>query len=187
MVAPYGGMEKLFGTNPIAFSFPSNDGPVTVDISTSSLTWADVILRHRTGRELPPGCALDHNGLPTTDAGAALKGALLAFGGHRGSALSFAVQVFGVLAGGKAISKDIGDSGFFFLVFDPKLLMPVAEFKARVSALVREVEGSTPMPGVERVRIPGKGSRERNAQARRAGRIFVDEATYQALIAIASE
>src|SRR5215468_8399303 len=79
-VAPHGATEGRFGTNPICFGFPSAEEPVILDISTSAIAHAEVMLALRLGNELPEGVAFDSAGLPTRDPAAALAGAFAAWG-----------------------------------------------------------------------------------------------------------
>src|SRR5688572_2019026 len=115
-VAPHGGIDRLMGTNPFAIAFPSEDDPLIIDIGTSATTWGDVVLAQAKGEPLPEGVAVDPEGRPTVDAAAALAGAFLAWGGHRGSGLSLAVQLLGMLAGSAAVIHDVSNYGLFFLV-----------------------------------------------------------------------
>jgi LDH2 family malate/lactate/ureidoglycolate dehydrogenase len=66
-VAPFGGTEPRFGTNPIAFGFPSDDGPVIWDIGTANIDHAKVSVCMRPGQPLREGLAFDEHGQPTTD------------------------------------------------------------------------------------------------------------------------
>jgi LDH2 family malate/lactate/ureidoglycolate dehydrogenase len=74
-VAPFGSSEGRFGTNPIAFAFPSADEPIVLDFATSGVIVADAVLASRTDRQLPEGVAWDKDGNSTTDPVAALAGA----------------------------------------------------------------------------------------------------------------
>lgn len=100
-VAPHGGKRPLLGTNPIAFAWPRESSPPFVfDLATSAVARGEIELRARSGEELPPGWAIDKSGNPTTDAPEALAGALLPFGGYKGSALAIMVELLaGVLLG----------------------------------------------------------------------------------------
>ena len=69
MVAPHGGTQGRFGTNPIAFGFPTDGDPIIYDIGTSAVMYGSVHLARRLGEELPPGSAFDPDGAPTTDPG----------------------------------------------------------------------------------------------------------------------
>src|SRR5687767_7135414 len=105
-VAPYGGIDRLMGTNPIAIAFPGEDDPLVIDMSTAATTWGDVELARAKGETLPEGVAVNPQGRPTIDPAAALQGAFLAWGGHRGSALAVAIQLLGILAGSAAVIDD---------------------------------------------------------------------------------
>ena len=96
---PPGATRPALGTNPIAFGFPSADGPVIFDTGTASLMWGEVLLAAETGEKLPPGVAFDADGNPTVDGRAAARGGVTAFGGHKGYGLAFAIQALGLLAG----------------------------------------------------------------------------------------
>ena len=181
-VAPYGGMDRLMGTNPIALAFPSEDDPLIFDIGTSATTWGDAILARTKGEPLPEGVAVDARGRPTIDPGAALEGAFLAWGGPRGSALSLAIQALGVLAGSAAVIRETAGFGLFFLVIDPEALLPGGECKARMSELRRSIAASHPMPGKPAVRVPGDGSQERRRQALAAGMVTIDERVYERIV-----
>lgn len=100
-VAPAGGSRALFGTNPIAFGWPRQDRPPYVfDFATSVVARGEIELHRREGKPLPEGWAIDAEGRPTTDPEAALRGALLPFGGHKGSAISTMVELLaGVMIG----------------------------------------------------------------------------------------
>ena len=184
-VAPYGGMDRLMGTNPIALAFPSEGDPLIFDIGTSATTWGDTILARTKGEPLPEGVAVDADGRPTVDPVAALEGAFLAWGGQRGSALSLAIQALGVLAGSAAVVRETADFGLFFLVIDPEALLPGGECKARMSELRRSIAANRPMPGKPAVRVPGDHSQERRRQALAAGMVTIDERVYKRILELA--
>ena len=183
-VAPYGGIDRLMGTNPFAIAFPSEDDPLIIDIATSATTWGDVALARTKGEPLPEGLAVDPQGRPTVDPAAALDGAFLPWGGHRGSGLSLAVQLLGILAGSAPVIDDVSNYGLFFLVIDPDILMPGGNYKARVSELRRTIAANRPMAGTPNVRVPGDGSLQRRKQALAAGVVTVDERVYQRILAL---
>lgn len=100
-VAPAGGTRGVFGTNPIAFAWPRAEGhPFVFDFATSAIARGDIELHAREGKSIPSHWALDRDGNPTTDARAALEGAMQTFGGHKGSALAAMVELLaGALIG----------------------------------------------------------------------------------------
>lgn len=93
-VAPAGGSRGTLGTNPFAFSWPrQNKHPFTFDFATSEFARGEIELYRRAGKALPEGVAIDGDGKPTTDAEAAMQGAMLTFGGYKGSALSIMIEL----------------------------------------------------------------------------------------------
>jgi LDH2 family malate/lactate/ureidoglycolate dehydrogenase len=100
-VAPAGGTRPLMGTNPFAFGWPRPGGdPYVFDFATSVAARGEIELHRRAGTPLPEGWALDAEGRPTTDPVAALAGAMLPFGGHKGSAIGTMIELLaGVMIG----------------------------------------------------------------------------------------
>lgn len=180
-VAPFGGTRAALGTNPIAFGLPSSHGPVVLDMGTSAFMGTELALRERLGQLLPEGVAIDSQGRPTRDPTAARQGALLPFGGYKGYGLGFIVQALGVLAG-SAIDPD-GDDGYLFIVFKPELLVPLADFKSEVTALIERIKNVPPAPGVAEIRIPGERAFKSRERLLREG-IEVDRLVYDALAAL---
>lgn len=129
-VAPAGGRVPLFGTNPFAFAWPRTQGhPFVFDFATSAMARGDIELHHRAGKPLPPGTAIDADGNPTNDPQAALDGAMLPFGGHKGSALSLMIELLagpliGDLTSVESMAFDEGAQaapmhGELLIAFDP--------------------------------------------------------------------
>lgn len=182
-VAVFGSADRLLGTNPFAIAFPSLDDPVVIDIGTSAITWGDVLLCRAKGEPLPAGVAVDKDGRPTLDPDAALEGAFTAWGGQRGSALALAVQLLGMLAGSQMMIEDMGNYGLFFVLVDPERIMPGGKFRSEVSTLRRSVAAHRPLPGVERVRMPGDGSQGRRKQALASrSTIYLDDKVYARIL-----
>ncbi|QUS36752.1 Ldh family oxidoreductase [Falsirhodobacter algicola] len=100
-VAPTGGNRALLGTNPLAFAWPRRDEPPYVfDFATSVAARGEIELHRQAGTPLPEGWAVDAEGRPTTDPAAALDGAMLPFGGHKGSAIVTMIELLaGVMIG----------------------------------------------------------------------------------------
>jgi LDH2 family malate/lactate/ureidoglycolate dehydrogenase len=100
-VAPAGGTKALMGTNPLAFGWPRGEkAPYVFDFATSVAARGEVELHRIAGKPLPEGWAVDADGHPTTDPAAALTGAMLPFGGHKGSAISMMIELLaGVMIG----------------------------------------------------------------------------------------
>lgn len=106
-VAPAGGTQPLFGTNPFAFGWPRpGQEPFVFDFATSAIARGELELHRRGGRQLPPGCGIDSDGNPTTDPAAIAAGAMLPFGGHKGSALALMVELLAGPLIGDLTSKE---------------------------------------------------------------------------------
>ncbi|MDX5351193.1 MAG: Ldh family oxidoreductase [Paracoccaceae bacterium] len=100
-VAPAGGTRPLLGTNPLAFGWPRpGRDPYVFDFATSVAARGEIELHRRAGKPLPEGWAIDATGAPTTDPVAALGGAMMPFGGHKGSAIGTLIELLaGVMIG----------------------------------------------------------------------------------------
>jgi delta1-piperideine-2-carboxylate reductase len=154
VVAPHGSSEALFGTNPLSVGMPTSGAPLVVDISAATLIDADLRFHRLEGRPLPEGLAFDAQGDATTDAAAAMGGAVKAFGEHRGSALALAIQAFGVLAGSPPVPAMPDDSGVFLLAFDPSLFGDPDDIARRLTELLERVRVARPADPAVPVRAP---------------------------------
>lgn len=106
-VAPAGGVRKLLGTNPLAFAWPATGGnPYVFDFATSVVARGEVELYRLDGKPLPDGWGIDPAGQPTRDPAAALDGALLTFGGYKGSAISTMIEILAGVWIGDLISVE---------------------------------------------------------------------------------
>ncbi|WP_324727380.1 Ldh family oxidoreductase [Pseudomonas chlororaphis] len=133
-VAPAGGSKPVFGTNPLAFAWPRPSGqPFVFDFATSAIARGDIELHARQGKAIPEHWAIDAQGQPTTDAKAALQGAMQTFGGHKGSALAAMIELLagaliGDLTSAESMAFDAGVGaapchGELILAFDPKVFL----------------------------------------------------------------
>ncbi len=172
-VVPQGARRPLFGTNPIAFAAPcAGHPPIVFDMATSAIAHGDVQIAARKGELLPEGMGVDRDGQPTRDPAAILDGgALLPFGGHKGSALSMMVELLAAALTGGNFSFEFDWSGHpgaktpwtgqLLIVIDPGLVQG-QRFAERSAELVRQMEevGVTRLPGERRFREREKSARE---------------------------
>mmetsp|Transcript_15466 Transcript_15466/g.20769 ORF Transcript_15466/g.20769 Transcript_15466/m.20769 type:complete len:339 (-) Transcript_15466:123-1139(-) len=149
LVAPNGGMRPVFGTNPICIAVPGpEDGPLILDMATAAITLFGVVTAKANGTELPEGVAIDVEGNPTRDPVKALQGALLTFGGHKGSGLSLIVELLGGVwpggaqAGAEVPKKQARNWANTIIALDPGLLMDPYEFRSRVAKVCAHVKAS---------------------------------------------
>lgn len=188
-MAPWGGKERFLGTNPLAVGVPSRRWrPLLLDMATSVVARGKIILAAHKGESIPLGWAIDPDGNPTTDPKAALLGAVLPFGGPKGSAMALLVDVFsGVLSGanyGRYLrtledTADRQNLGHFFLAIDPAWLMPIDEFYERIDDLIGQLKATPPAPGFEKVLAPGEIEYANLERARTTGVELEDEVLEQ--------
>lgn len=184
IVAPHGGTEGRFSTNPIAFGFPSTTTPVIWDIGTSSVMLGEVMLQQRLGGLLAEGLAFAPDGQPTRDPGAALAGAFTVWGGHKGSGLSLVVQLLGMMAGQATAPRGVSDCGFLILVVDPNLLTSAEDFRQRVSDYADSVRSTRPLDPHRPVRVPFDRSVTERTRRLSENAIEVPNEVYEALIRV---
>lgn len=183
-VAMHGSYEPIFGTNPLAIGMPSAGKPIVFDMATSAIARFGVIEAKTAGRPLPAGVAVDAEGNPTTDAAAALAGAILTFGGYKGAALSMIVEVLtGPLVGAAFVGfGDVAtDCGNLAIAIHPGLLTDAEAFEADVARLTERVKSAKRLPGVEEIFIPGERGDQLWETALSSGSVTIDDALYAAL------
>ncbi len=165
-IAPTGGTEGLFGTNPIGVSFPMRDAdPIVADMATAMVARSRI--RHMLAagqKNIPEGWALDPSGRPTTDPAEAVKGSVLPIGGPKGYALSLMVEVFcSALSDGEPgfqvtyenVVKRPSNICHFFLALNPQGFAGAKTFETRMSHIADMVGKAKPMAGAEPPRLPG--------------------------------
>ena len=166
-IAPWGGKKAYFGTNPIAFGFPTRqEPPVIVDMSSSVVARGKIILAAAEGREIPEGWAIDEEGIETTDATAALRGAVLPLGGAKGYALAMAVEIMSGVLSGAAFGPHVNNLykdddlpanvGHSFIVLDIARWMPLDDYYARMDQFLKEVKSVPRAKEVEEIFYPGE-------------------------------
>lgn len=176
-IAPWGGRAAFLGTNPIAFGFPpaeEGEPPVISDLSSSLVARGKIMQAQKAGQPIPEGWAIDAEGRPTTDAGEALKGAILPLGGAKGYALALAVEMLcGILTGASFgphtgnLYKDgdkPADIGHVILLLSPGNWLDGSTYSSAVAEFIGEIKRSPRTPGTDEIRIPGE-RRARNAAA----------------------
>ncbi len=166
---PWGGIELLLSTNPIAVAIPAlKELPIVLDMATSVAAYGKVKTKAQRGEPMPEGWMSDALGRPLTDPRRAEEGFLLPIGGHKGYGLAL---VFGLLAGtlnGAAFGRNVVDfnkddttptnTGHVIMALDIARFSPVDTFKKSVDEVIEEIRNSKRRPGVDRIRLPGEQS-----------------------------
>jgi (2R)-3-sulfolactate dehydrogenase (NADP+) len=170
----WGGKRALFGTNPIAATFPRRRGaPLVIDVSLSAVARGKIMVAARDGKAIPEGWAVDAEGNPTTDAKAALQGSMLPAGGVKGAMLALTVELLVCSLSGAAYGFE-SDSFFTaegrptrigqaILAIDPGALAGREAYLDRVETLV------TAMTEDDGVRLPGERRVQNREKAARDG------------------
>ncbi len=160
-VAPWGGRERMLGTNPMAWSVPTAEGsaPLVVDFATSATAEGKLAVSRARGEQVPSGLLVDAQGRDSTDpedfyAG----GALLPFGGHKGYGLSVALDLVAGLLSGAGSASDPAYAGGFGTVLvglDVAAFVDPAEYVADVEAFRARVRSAAPRHEDTPVLVPG--------------------------------
>ena len=175
-ITPEGGTEAILGTNPLAVGIPSNTVPLLFDMSTAAITNGDLLVATREGTEIADGIAFDPDGEATTDADAALKGAVRAFGGHKGFGLALIIQILaGALVNAATIPPPGADYGLLIIALNPTSFVPLAQFKAEVDELIAGVKENRRETGVSEILIPGERA-YRQREIHLTSGIYIDDA-----------
>jgi ureidoglycolate dehydrogenase (NAD+) len=182
---PFGARAPFFGTNPIAFGFPTDGIPVILDMATTSIPYGKIALAQTEGRAIPADWGFDAEGNPTTDPNA-IAG-MHPIAGPKGSGLAMVIDIFcSVLSGmpwGPHINAMYGELdaprklGHFIAAYHLKRLMPLETFKRRLGEMLSEFGNLPPAEGFERVYYPGQIEGLRREQ-RRAEGVPIDPGLY---------
>jgi LDH2 family malate/lactate/ureidoglycolate dehydrogenase len=177
---PWGGLDMLLSTNPIAAAIPAGgETPVVLDMATTVAAYGKVKAMAQRGETMPEGWMIDRAGQALTDPRRAEEGFLLPIGGYKGYGLALLVGLLAGTLNGAAMGKDVVDfnhdqssmtnTGQAIVAIDIAAFGDVDAFKARVDALVRDLRGSQRMPGVERIWLPGEQSQAKRIAYARDG------------------
>ena len=193
LVAPWGGADARFATNPVAISVPAGSGKPTVilDFATSKVALGKVRVAMNKGEQMEPGLLIDSTGAPTTDPNtmyAQRTGAILPMGDHKGSGLALIAELFaGAFCGGGTIhdgnprDRSVVNN-MLSIVFDPNRLADRSYIEREVATMIDYVKSSPRGPGVDQVLIAGEPEL-RTKEARTAKGVPVDPTTFEQLLA----
>ncbi len=184
-MAPWGGKDAVFGTNPIAFAAPRKDqDPLVIDLSLSKVARGKIKVACEENRPIPEGWALDKDGNSTTDADAAMSGTMVPMGEAKGAALVLMVEI---LSAGLGASHFGFEASSFFTADGPspdigQMMITIApgpfsenRFYERIETLIGAI---LDQPGT---RLPGSGKEDLWNKARKEG-IQVSDIMYDQLI-----
>jgi len=185
-MAPWGGIELLLSTNPIAVAVPAKDGPpIVLDMATTVAAYGKVKIKAQKNEPMPEGWMIDKQGQPLTDPRRSAEGLLLPIGGYKGYGLSLMIGLLAGTLNGAAMGRDVVDfnkddrsttnTGQAIAAIDISAFGDKDTFLAAVDHLVAELHESKTLPGVDRVRVPGEGSAASVEKRSKEGIPFSDE------------
>ena len=165
-MAPWGGMEQFFGTQPFAIGIYTGEETIfTADMATSQVARGKIRKAEREGRSIPETWALDQNGNPTTDPAEAIKGILLPMGGAKGSAIAMAIDLVAGLISGSKYAPDVraihypeGEAGIGcgMIVLDIAHFMDLDEYTNRMASYLERVRTMRRASGFDKILLPGE-------------------------------
>lgn len=195
LVAPFGGRDARFSTNPICVAVPGTDSsdPVVFDMATSRIAFGKVKVAHNAGKRVPQGSLIDPQGNPTDDPGVMFSdppGALLTVGDHKGYGLALVCDLLGgILTGGGTMQPENPRPGgivnnMLSIVVDPERLVDLAWLRSEIDATLAYVKSSRPAVSGTGVLVAGDPERIARRERERSG-IPINETTWKEICAAA--
>lgn len=195
VVAPFGGGDGRFGTNPCCIGIPlQGQEPFVLDFATSRVAQGKMRVAHNKGLQVEPGTLIDEMGRPTTDPGVVvvpqsngLFGALMTFGEHKGYGMAVACELLGgALSGGGTWHRPADQArtvlnGMLAVLIDPARLGTQQSFAQEAAAFIDWLRHAPAGPGVEAVQIAGDPERKARLARAQEG-ITVDAQTWQEIV-----
>jgi uncharacterized oxidoreductase len=197
VVAPFGGADGRYGTNPCCIGIPlKGREPFVLDFATSRVAQGKMRVAHNEGKQVEPGMLIDEFGRPTTNPGVVvvpqsngLFGALMAFGEHKGYGMAVACELLGGALTGSGTAHKPADpavraviNGMLTILIDPARLGTQASFEQEALAFADWIKAAPAAPGTDAVLIAGDPERAKRLQRRDSG-IEVDSATWEEIVA----
>jgi hydroxycarboxylate dehydrogenase B len=200
VVAPWGGADGRYGTNPCCIGVPlQGREPFVLDFATSRVAQGKMRVAYNEGRAVEPGYLIDEQGRPTTHPGVVvvpqpggLFGALMPFGEHKGYGMAVACELLGgALSGGGTWHRPADSAravlnGMLTIVIDPARLGTQAAFEQEARAFVDWLLQGPAGPGFDAVRVAGDPEREARARRAQEG-ITIDDTTWAEIGAAAAK
>jgi uncharacterized oxidoreductase len=178
-VAPFGGIERRLGTNPISIAAPAGDDALVLDMTTSATAEGKLRVSKQKGELIPEGLIIDGYGNPSNDPNAYYNkpfGSILPLGGalmgHKGFGLSVMIDVLcGMLSGSGVCRDDLprGANGVWLQLLRVEQFLPRAEYDRWMDRYIASIKGCPRAPGVEEILLPGEIEQRRRVQRLKSG------------------
>src|SRR6195952_1151316 len=188
LVAPFGGIDRRFGTNPFCAAFPrEGNTPLVLDFATAGIAYGKTRVAYNKGVQVAPGYLIDHAGVPTVEPKVmheAPFGSLTAMGAHKGYGLAAMCEIFGgALSGGYTTHESTLDTTNAIIncmtsvIVDPNAF-DAPNAQAEADAFVEWVKASPLAANTDRIMVPGEPERARRAELEVKG-VPIDPTTWQ--------
>lgn len=169
LMAPWGGREAILSNSPFAWAIPCRPQPIVLDMACSSIARGRIRIAALRGEDIPEGCAIDSDGLPTTNARQAMGGLVLPAGGYKGYGIALVNEILSAAIPGATLSMDVSRAflaadateqdawgiGHVAVTIDPSAFQDPDVFLDRVTGLADRIRQSSPAPGFDAVLLPG--------------------------------
>lgn len=175
VMPPWGGRQRLLGTNPISIAVPAgSEPPFQLDIATTVTSHGTIKVLANRGEALPEGWVVDADGKSITDPHRADEGFLMPIGGYKGSGLNMAIGLLAGVLNEAAFADDVIDhravpdaaanTGQAVFAMRPDLFRDTDAFRHDMDRQLRVLRASG-----EDVHIPGEGAARSIEEQRREG------------------
>jgi L-2-hydroxycarboxylate dehydrogenase (NAD+) len=172
VMPPWGGRERLLGTNPISIAVPAGDGhPFVLDIATTVTSHGTIKVLAQAGQQMPEGWVIDDEGSPIVDPNRADEGFLMPIGGYKGSGLNIGIGLLAGVLNGAAFGNEVIDhrkvpgqaanTGQAMFVMRPDLFRDPDEFRAGMDHHLDALRAAGPSGSVQ---LPGDVAAELEAE-----------------------
>jgi LDH2 family malate/lactate/ureidoglycolate dehydrogenase len=178
-MAPWGGLDKIVGINPLAVAIPAGEeAPIVLDAAFSYSSHGKIRVYHQKGQPIPAAWAFDLEGRPTTDPAKALVGLLQPIGEYKGVGMAMVMGILSSLLSGAGYGLESGNmmegaypgrDGHFFLALRVAAFEEIGRLKERVDGIIRQIRSSRRAPGFNQIYAPGGMEAETEARYRTEG------------------
>ncbi len=178
-MAPWGGKDKMVGTNPWSIAAPAGKhAPMMLDIASTAVARGKLYLARQRGEPIPESWAMDRDGNPTTDPVLGIAGNILPMAGHKGYAIAMMMDVLsGILSGshfGAAVVGPYEPSGrsgvgHLAIALNIEAFRPLNDFHADMDRLITGIRAASRAPGVDEIYYPGELEARTEDRQRQSG------------------
>jgi LDH2 family malate/lactate/ureidoglycolate dehydrogenase len=196
-VIPFNGTKGIFGTNPLTYGFPSDNGEVVIDMATSEIPFFKIVEAKKFNTPLPPNTAVDNDGQFTTNPNDAINehevSNLAPMGSnYKGYNINYLIEIMTSALIGAKVSSEMSNSyietehGGFIIAIAIDQITDRSKYDTSVSSMNKKIRSQKPKLGVDKVIVPGDRNLENKSGITDDSEIEVDEKYAQSLVDLAS-